>query len=106
MPKKHALRGDPRRGAALTRMAASPTSAGPQMTLQEVLDRLGPSIFAGLLDPDGVLRYANQAALQAIGSAPEQVLGQRFDATPWWQACEVSRQRLQQALAGAVRGEA
>lgn len=106
MPKKHALPGDPRRDAALTRMAASPASAGPQMTLQEVLDRLGPSIFAGLLDPDGVLRYANQAALQAIGSAPEQVLGQRFDTTPWWQACEVSRQRLQQALAGAVRGEA
>jgi diguanylate cyclase (GGDEF)-like protein/PAS domain S-box-containing protein len=75
------------------------------MTLHEVMDRLGPSIFAGLLDVDGVLRYANQAALRAIGSAPEQVLGQRFDTTPWWQGCEVSRQRLQQALASALRGE-
>eukprot|EP01036_Dinobryon_divergens_P051278 gene51278-biopygen42010 len=40
--------------------------------LQGVLDRLGPSIFAGLLDTEGVLRYANQAALQAIGSSLEQ----------------------------------
>ncbi|QTF91784.1 EAL domain-containing protein, partial [Halomonas sp. BM-2019] len=41
-----------------------------------------------------------------IDSAPEQVLGRRFDATPWWQACELSQRRLQQALASAARGEA
>ncbi len=76
------------------------------MSLQEVLDRLGPSIFAGLLDTDGVLRYANLAALRAIGCTPEQVLGLRFDATPWWQACEQSRRRLQQAMASALDGEA
>src|ERR1700754_1516141 len=74
--------------------------------LHEVLDRLGPSIFAGLLDTEGVVRYANQAALQAIGSTPEQVLGRRFDTTPWWQACELSQRRLQQALESALRGEA
>jgi diguanylate cyclase (GGDEF)-like protein/PAS domain S-box-containing protein len=72
----------------------------------EVLDRLGPSIFAGLLDTDGVLRYANQAALRAIDSTPEQVLGQRFDTTPWWQACEQSQRRLREALESAARGEA
>ncbi len=72
----------------------------------EVLDRLGPSIFAGLLDVDGVLRYANHAALHAIDNLPEQVLGRRFDTTPWWQACEHSQRRLRQAMASAAHGEA
>lgn len=76
------------------------------MVLHEVLDRLGPSIFAGVLDTGGVLRYANQAALRAIGSTPEDVLGRPFDSTPWWQACTSSRQRLQQALVSALDGEA
>ncbi|MGA0569692.1 PAS domain-containing sensor histidine kinase [Variovorax sp. VNK109] len=78
----------------------------PKMTLQQVMDRLGPSIFAGLLDTNGVVRYANQAALRAIDRTQAQVVGQRFDATPWWNACELSQQRLQQALADALRGEA
>ena len=74
--------------------------------LHDVLDRLGPSVFAGLLDADGVLRYANHASLRSIGSTPEQVLGLRFDTTPWWQACETSRRRLREAIARASRGEA
>ena len=94
------------RDAALTLVAASPATPAPEHALREVLDRLGPSVFAGLLDADGVLRYANQAALQAIGATPEQVLGRRFEATPWWQGCELSQRRLQQALASASRGQA
>jgi diguanylate cyclase (GGDEF)-like protein/PAS domain S-box-containing protein len=96
------LRCDP----ALTLAAASPVSPDTESALHEVLDRLGPSIFAGVLDTEGVLRYANQAALEAIGTTPEQVLGRRFDTTPWWQGCELSRRRLQKALASALRGEA
>jgi diguanylate cyclase (GGDEF)-like protein/PAS domain S-box-containing protein len=90
---------------ALTLVSAGPAPPRPERALHEVLDRLGPSVFAGLLDPDGVLRYANRAALRAIGSTPEQVLGRRFDATPWWQGCELSQRRVQQALARASRGE-
>ena len=96
----------PHREAALTLVAASPVPPAPERALREVLDRLGPSVFAGLLDTDGVLRYANQAALQAIGATPEQVLGRRFETTPWWRACELSQRRLQQALVSASRGEA
>lgn len=96
----------PHREATLALVATGHQSPGPEFSLHEVLDRLGPSVFAGLLDVDGTLRYANQAALQAIGCTPEQVLGQRFDATPWWQGCELSRKQLQQALASAARGEA
>ena len=91
--------------AALALVAAGNVALDTERVLHEVLDRLGPSVFAGLLDADGVLRYANRAALQAIGSAPEQVLGQPFDATPWWQGCELSRRRLQKAMASALRGE-
>ncbi len=91
---------------ARTLLASGGATQGAELALHDVLDRLGPAVFAGLLDANGVLRYANQAALQAIGSAPDQVLGQPFDATPWWQACDVSRGRLQQAMANALRGEA
>jgi diguanylate cyclase (GGDEF)-like protein/PAS domain S-box-containing protein len=96
----------PHREAALTLVAARCATPAPDHALREVLDRLGPSVFAGVLDIDGVLRYANQAALQAIGATPGQVIGQRFETTPWWRACELSQRRLQQALAGASRGEA
>jgi len=96
----------PHRDAALTLGATNQQPRGPELSLHEVLDRLGPSVFAGLLDADGTVRYANQAALRAIDSAPEHVLGRRFDTTPWWQGCEVSQRRLQQALASAARGEA
>ncbi len=96
----------PHRHAALTLVPSSPPASGPELSLHEVMDRLGPSVFAGLLDVDGRLRYANQAALQAVGCTPDRVLGQRFEATPWWQGCEVSRGRVQRALASAARGEA
>lgn len=90
-------------GIALARVSPP---GGPERALQEVLDRLSPSVFAGLLDPEGTLRYANQAALRAIGSTPEEVLGQPFEVTPWWQGCELSRRQLRQALGAGARGEA
>ncbi|WP_284617953.1 EAL domain-containing protein [Aquabacterium humicola] len=96
----------PHRHAALKLVAANPEPPNVESALHEVLDRLGPSIFAGLLDTEGVLRYANRAALQAIGSTLEQVVGTPFESTPWWQACEPSQRRLKQALASALRGEA
>ncbi|MFE8643818.1 putative bifunctional diguanylate cyclase/phosphodiesterase [Sphingomonas sp. NCPPB 2930] len=105
MSKKTPPAVTPPRDAVQVRVGAR-SPAGPEMTLHEVMDLLGPSIFAGLLDSDGVLRYANQAALQAIGCTPDQVLGQRFDTTPWWQACDRSQQRLREAMASALRGEA
>ncbi|SHM68769.1 PAS domain S-box-containing protein [Duganella sacchari] len=86
-------------------LAAAGVPPSAERTLHDVLDRLGPSVFAGLLDVDGVLRYANHAALRSIGCTPEQVLGQRFDKTPWWQGCKSSRRKVQKALARASRGE-
>ncbi len=96
----------PHRDAALTLVAASRAAPGPERALHEVLDRLGPSVFAGLLDPDGTVRYVNQSALRAIDGTLNEVLGRRFEATPWWQGCALSQRRLQRALESAARGEA
>lgn len=87
---------------ALTLVRAPP---GSECALQQVLDRLSPSVFAGLLDAEGTLRYANQAALRAIGSSPEEVFGQPFEATPWWRGNEFSQRLLRQALISGARGE-
>ena len=103
--KSHSLLRMAHRDAALKRMAAGPTPPGREHALLVVLDRLGPSAFAGLLDPAGVLRHANRAALQAIGSTPLWIFGRRFDAMPWWQGCERSQRRLQQVVNNAVSGE-
>ncbi len=89
-----------------TPMFVSDMTPIPEMNICQVLDRLGPSIFAGVLDTSGLLRFANRSALQAIGGKADQVLGQSFIDTPWWQACEVSRQQLRDALATGMRGEA
>ncbi|MBF1800720.1 sensor domain-containing diguanylate cyclase [Alloalcanivorax profundimaris] len=72
--------------------------------VHEVMDRLSPSIFAGLLSVNGVLTYANKAALDAIGARADDVLGRPFDATPWWRFSDQSRQRLREAITAAGRG--
>lgn len=72
--------------------------------VHEVMDRLSPSVFAGLLSVNGVLTYANKAALDAIGARAEDVLGRPFDATPWWRFSDQSRQRLREAISAAGRG--
>lgn len=72
--------------------------------MHEVMDRLSPSVFAGLLTVDGVLTYANKAALDAIGAQAEEVLGRPFDATPWWRFSDQSRQRLRESIRAAGRG--
>ena len=72
--------------------------------VHEVMDRLSPSVFAGLLTVNGVLTYANKAALDAIGARAEDVLGRPFDATPWWRFSDQSRQRLREAIRAAGRG--
>ncbi|MDO9415487.1 hypothetical protein, partial [Pararhizobium sp.] len=60
----------PRSDDAAPLSAASRVPPADEGALHAVLDRLGPSVFAGLLDADGVLRYANHAALRAVGCAP------------------------------------
>jgi diguanylate cyclase (GGDEF)-like protein/PAS domain S-box-containing protein len=84
------------------RMPAS--GFGSEQQLREVLDSLSPSVFVGLLTVDGILTYANRAALEAVGAKLEDVLGKPFDATPWWSFSEISRNRLRDAIQSAANG--
>lgn len=84
------------------RMPAS--GFGSEQQLREVLDSLSPSVFVGLLTVDGILTYANRAALEAVGAKLEDVLGKPFDATPWWSFSEISRKRLRDAIQSAANG--
>jgi diguanylate cyclase (GGDEF)-like protein/PAS domain S-box-containing protein len=79
---------------------------GSEQQLREVLDSLTPSVFVGLLTVDGILTYANRAALEAVGAKLEDVLGKPFDATPWWSFSELSRKRLRDAIQSAANGVA
>jgi len=73
--------------------------------LRLVLDGLGPHMFVGLLDPEGVVLVANQPALAAAGVQLADVLGKSFADTPWFAYSESVRQRLRAAVARAAQGE-
>jgi len=74
--------------------------------LKEVIDRLTPSIFVGLLTVDGNLIHANRAALDAIGARLEDVIGMPFETTPWWTFSDVAMRRVRMAIQDAARGTA
>jgi diguanylate cyclase (GGDEF)-like protein/PAS domain S-box-containing protein len=86
------------------RPPAPASGFGSEQQLLEVLDRLSPSVFVGLLTVDGILTYANRAALEVVGAKLEEVLGKPFDATPWWSFSEISRERLRDAIQSAANG--
>jgi PAS domain S-box-containing protein len=74
--------------------------------LRGLIDGLGPSIFVGLLTPEGTLIEVNAAPLTAAGLKPEDVLGKPFVDTHWWSASPEARQQLRAAIVRAARGEA
>ncbi len=73
--------------------------------LRLVIDGLGPSLFVGLLTPDGVLVEANRPALAAAGLKPEDVLGKPFEETYWWAYSKSVQEQLRHAITRAQRGE-
>jgi diguanylate cyclase (GGDEF)-like protein/PAS domain S-box-containing protein len=75
-----------------------------EQRLQEVMDGLSSSVFVGLLTVDGILTYANQAALNAVSAKPEHLLGMPFESTPWWAFSDDSRRRLRAAIQSAANG--
>src|SRR5471030_1009706 len=74
--------------------------------LRDLINGLGPSMFVGLVTPDGILIEANRSALAAAGLKPEGVLGKRFEETYWWTHSPEGQQQLREAMARAARGEA
>jgi len=77
-----------------------------QKRLRELIDGLGPSMFVGLMTPQGILIEANRPALAAAGLKPEDVIGKPFEETYWWTYSPEVQQLLRETIARAVRGEA
>lgn len=74
--------------------------------LSEIMDSMPPSVFAGVLSPDGTVLYVNQASLSVISARLDDVRGQPFDETPWWQFSDSARMELRAAIAAAATGAA
>lgn len=77
-----------------------------QRRLRDVIDGLGPSMFAGLMTRQGILIEANRPALAAAGLKLEDVLGKPFEETYWWAYSREVQQQLREAIARAACGEA
>ena len=61
--------------------------------------------FIGLLTPEGEIIDANRTALAAAGIAPEEVIGQMFWETAWWNHSPEMQERLRQSIDKAREGE-
>lgn len=62
-----------------------------------------PNILAGLIDTDGTLFDINQTALEYVDATMEDVTGEPFWETPWWD--EESKPLIQQKVEQAVKGQ-
>jgi PAS domain S-box-containing protein len=61
--------------------------------------------FTGLMEPDGTLIEANDAALEFAGLDREDVIGQKIWEAYWFQHSEETRERAQRAVERAAQGE-
>jgi PAS domain S-box-containing protein len=61
--------------------------------------------FIGLMEPDGTLIEANRTALEFAGIRAEEVIGKKFWDTYWWSTTTETRQKLQESVQRAARGE-
>lgn len=76
-----------------------------QRRLRDIIDGLGPSIFVGLLTPEGVILEVSRSALEGSASASHEILGRAFVDTDWWRDLPEERQRVQAAIERGSRGE-
>jgi two-component system sensor histidine kinase/response regulator len=88
------------------RRRAEEVAQRTQKRLRDVIDGLGPSMFVGLMTPQGILIEVNQPALAAAGLKPEDVLGKLLEDTYWWAYSRDVQEQLRQAIARAAAGEA
>ena len=61
--------------------------------------------FTGLLEPDGTVIEANDAALEFGGIGREAITGERFDEAPWWSHDEAVAADVRDAIDRAAAGE-
>jgi PAS domain S-box-containing protein len=83
--------------ASLAELATTKQQLQTQLAISSTtLDHTSGLI--GLLSLDGVLLEANRGALAFIGVSKQQVVGQYFWQTPWWQHSPDLQQQLQTAI--------
>lgn len=93
------------RSEQASQSAPAETTLSPDaLRLKEVMDRLSPSVFVGLLTVEGILVHANRAALDAIGVTMDDVIDTPFEKTPWWSFSESAMHRLRSAINDAADG--
>ena len=62
-----------------------------------------PKMFVGILDLDGNLVRANKTSMKFIDSSFEEIKGEPFDETPWWDHSEKLQDILKEAIEDAKR---
>lgn len=71
--------------------------------LRKVLDTM--FVFVGLFSTEGKLLDTNHAALRAGGLRREEVIGKKFEETPWWSHSGEVRAQVRRALERAAAGQ-
>ncbi|AAV48366.1 putative 22-domain light- and oxygen-sensing histidine kinase [Haloarcula marismortui ATCC 43049] len=61
--------------------------------------------FTGLLNPDGTVIEANDAALDFGGLDRDEIVGKHFADIPWWSHSDTERDNVRDALERAASGE-
>ncbi len=77
-----------------------------QKRLRDLIDGIGPSMFVGLLTPEGIIAEVNRSVLEAGGLQPDDVLGKPFVDSGWWAYSWEEQERLRDTIARAAHGEA
>jgi two-component system CheB/CheR fusion protein len=73
------------------------------LRLQRILDNV--VAFVGVLTPEGILKKANQPALDVAGISRADVIGKPFWETYWWDFSDESKSRLKQSFSDAKDGK-
>jgi two-component system cell cycle sensor histidine kinase/response regulator CckA len=76
-----------------------------QRHLRDIIDGLGPSMFVGLLTPQGIILEVNRSPLEAVVADQAEIIGRHFAETDWWRDLPEVRQQLHEAIERAARGE-
>ncbi len=72
--------------------------------LRALIDGLGPSIFVGLLNPDGTFVEVNRPALEAANQRYEDVLGKPFEETYWFSYSPESMKKVRDSITLGAQG--
>ncbi|MEO6563949.1 MAG: PAS domain S-box protein, partial [Nitrosospira sp.] len=85
------------------RKQAEQALRGSEQRLRAIVDNM--AAFVGETTPDGVLVEINRTALEVGGLQSQDVIGKRFDETPWFSYKPEVQAQIREDLARALAGE-